>query len=59
MLKGLLTNVPDRFSLQKVRSHEFYKLCQESPNRGIIVGKHSIPIDYDILNEVTQLGFNK
>ena len=59
MLKGLLTNAPDRFSLEKVRSHEFYKLYNETINHGIIVGKHSIPIDYDILNEVVGLGFDK
>jgi len=51
--------VPGRFSLEQVRSHDFYKLYQEPSNLGIIVGKHSIPIDYDILNEVVQLGFSK
>ena len=45
--------------LDQVRSHEFYRLYQEPSNQGIIVGKHSIPIDYDILNEVVQLGFSK
>lgn len=49
ILKGLLTNNTKRLGLKEIRSHEFYRLFNNPPSRGIIVGRHAIPVDPNIL----------
>ena len=57
ILKGLLTSNTKRFNLAQIRSHEFYRLYSHNRVDGIIVGKCTIPVDENILAEVTKLGF--
>ena len=59
ILKGLLITHQKRLSLSQIRCHDYYKLYKQNKVSGIVIGKHLIPIDDNILNEITEHGFDK
>jgi 5'-AMP-activated protein kinase, catalytic alpha subunit len=49
ILKNLLTTNAKRLGLVQIRAHEFYRLYNHPPSQGILVGRHNIPVDSNIL----------
>ena len=58
ILKNLLITNTKRLGLLQIRAHEFYRLFNHPPSQGIIVGRHSIPVDSNILAETAKIGFD-
>lgn len=58
ILKNLLITNTKRLGLVQIRAHEFYRLFNNPPSQGIIVGRHNIPVDSNILAETTKIGFD-
>ena len=59
MIQGLLTTNAKRFGMDDIRTHDFFKLFKEKAMPGILIGKQQIPIDENILNEASGLGYEK
>lgn len=58
MIEGLLTSHTKRFTLEQIRNHEFYKLCSQPRTAGIIIGRDNIPIDDNVLQDASRLGYD-
>ena len=57
LLKGILCTDPEkRFTIDMIRKHPWYALNPVKELNGIIVGKHKIPIDEQILSQVSNYG---
>lgn len=58
MITGLLTTDPEkRYRLKDIRGHPWFKSMSESPlplNIGIKVGIHSIPIDLNVISQLSE-----
>ena len=48
--KILNTEPTERFKVEDIRAHSWYKIVNVRDYGGIIVGTHSIPIDEEIIN---------
>jgi len=58
ILKNLLTTNTKRLGLAEIRAHEFYRLYNHPPSHGILVGRHTIPVDSNILAEAARVGYD-
>ena len=59
MIKGILeTDSKKRFTIEQIRNHPWYKQHTEQIHSGIIVGTDQIPVDENILEELTKYDYD-
>lgn len=59
LLKNILNTDPTkRYSIQDIRRHVWFNQVKDQRHDGIIVGYNTMPLDYDMLQQLDQYGFN-
>ena len=59
IIKGILeTDSKKRLTIQQIRDHPWYKQHTEVCHNGIIVGTDQIPVDEDILGELSKYEYD-
>lgn len=61
LLKSILNTDPEkRYKIADIRIHNWYNIAKcESQTEGILIGKHRIPVDMNIVKEMEKLKFEK
>lgn len=60
LLRNILNTDPDkRYTLKQIRSHPWYNRIPVMINEGLLVGVINIPVDENLLEKMTELGYNK
>lgn len=58
-LKGILNINPDkRFTIADIRAHEWYIQIEEKQKPGILIGYDHIKIDFSVLKQLKNFGYN-
>ena len=48
----------NRYSAEQIRNHSWWRLHNGTENTiGVMVGYNRIPIDHEVLNEMSKIGF--
>jgi serine/threonine protein kinase len=59
LLKGILNVDPqERFTISDIRKHEWYLQLEEKPKPGILIGYDHIKVDFFVLTQLKEFGYN-